>query len=149
MATNERIFLQKPPMYAVHDGVSDEAISPGEAVEVGGANDIQKQSTGGENAEVALAMVDRSQHKDRSDDWASGDTVEYAILQPGATAYVRLPTGGSEVNISKGEFLEFNGDGTFVSEGTGSAPNHRAVVALEAVDNSSGASEAFIKVRRV
>lgn len=149
MATNQRIFVRAPDPGHIYDDVSDEAISPGQLIEGGGSNDIQLQSTAGENCERAVAMVDRNTHGGRTDDWASGDTVEYAIAQRGDELYMRLGSGSSEYNISKWEFLEADGNGNLQSAGTTGDENDRLFQALEAVDNSGGSSEAFINVRAV
>lgn len=149
MATNDRIFLTRPDEDQVKDGISDVSIDPGHVVEIGGSNDIQKQSSAGGDGEKAVAMVNRAKHGKVSDSWASGDTVEYAIAQSGDEVQVRLGSGSAEHNISKGEQLEFAGDGTVQSQGTAGSGNHTKFVALEALDNSGGSSEKLIKARAV
>lgn len=145
--TNDRIFCQEPRR--IKSGISDVDLDPGHCVEKGGANDIQKQSTSGEDTSLQVVMVDRNKHGLVSDTWPSGDEVDYAVASPGDEVYLRLGSGSSEHNISKDEDLELAGDGTVQSAGTGSSPNKVVAQAKEALDNSGGSSEKLIKAEAV
>lgn len=128
---------------------ASEAITPGEMVEFGGSNDIQKHSTAGGNARKAFALENDLIGNSISDDYSSGDTVQVGVMPRGAQVQALLPTGGTEVNISKGQALESSGDGTLQAWGTNAdSGEHDNLIgyALEAVDNSGGSSEARIEI---
>lgn len=134
------------------EGEASEAITPGELVEFGGSNDIQRHSTAGDNARKAFALENDLIGDDISTDYDSGDTVQYGVFNQGAEVNALLPTGtASAVSISKGQALESAGDGTLQAYGTATESTPVNVdklvgYALEAVDNSSGSSEARIEI---
>lgn len=143
--------------YELKEAVASEAITPGELVEFGGSNDLQKHSTAGGNARKAFALENDLVGDDISTDYDSGDTVRYAVFPKGAEVNALLPTGtAASVSISKGDALESAGDGTLVkwdTAGQATDPSATPVevdqlvgYALESVDNSGGSSEARIEI---
>lgn len=126
---------------------ASEAFTPGELIELGGSNDVQKHSTAGGTAVGRFALEAEDYGNDLSDDYSSGETARILTARKGTEINALLPTGSSEVNISEGDLLESAGDGTLQANGTASDSDQNIVAeALEAVDNSGGASEARIRV---
>lgn len=141
------------------EGIASGTITPGYLVEFGGSNDLQAHSTAGGNARKAFALENDQVGNDIDDDYSAADSVRYAVCSSGDEIYALV--AASATAITKGAPLESAGDGTLrlhtppsqaVDEG-GSATytisqKHDAIVAyaLEAVDNSAGATEARIKV---
>jgi len=139
------------------EAVASEAITPGELIEFGGSNDIQKHSTAGGNARKAFALENDLVGDDISTDYDSGDTVQYGVFEQTAEVNALLPTGtAASVSISKGQALESAGDGTLVAWDTAGQATDPSLTpvqvnqivgyALEAVDNSGGSSEARIEI---
>lgn len=129
---------------------ASESFTPGELVELGGSNDVQKHSTAGGTSIKRFAMPADTYGNDKTDDYSSGETAEILTAHRGTQIHALLGTGSSEVNISESEFLESAGDGTLQAFGTATSNEDNIVAqAREAVDNSSGGSEARIKVEVV
>jgi glycerol kinase len=156
MAKPKTIVLKGTPLRK--EGVASEAITPGHLVEFGGVNDLRKHATAGGNARKAFA-VEYDPENEIDTACAAGDQVMYVTGHPGDEVYALVPAGA--VAIAKGDPLESNGDGTLrkhvapsqaVNEG-GTATytitqkvDGIVAYALEAVDNSAGASAVRISV---
>ncbi len=81
--------------------------------------------------------------------YTTGDRVRYVVAMTGAKIKAKLAASATAIVI--GDYLESAGDGTLrkVSTDTATSQDERNSVrfqAVEAVDNSSGSSEVFIKV---
>ena len=154
---NKTIILRGP--HNSFEGIASETVTPGHLVEFGGSNDIQKHSTQGGNVMPMFARENDIVGDDIDTDYSSGENLLYDAVGTGGEVYAWLVDGE---NVSKGDFLESNGDGTLrklvetssASDGTlGSSEtvysNKVVGVALEAVDLSASAntSNARIKVR--
>lgn len=124
-----------------------EDLDPGELVELGGSNDIQAHSEAGGFAQRWFLREQTENLGAGIDDTvASGDTGTVLRCSGGEKLQARLGTGGTEVNISKGDELESAGDGTLQAFGTATPSEDVVAVAAEAVDNSSASSESFIEI---
>lgn len=143
--------------YIRKEGETDEAVTPGHLVEFGGGNDIQKHSTAGGNARKAFALENDLVGDGIDDDYASGETVQYGVMERGAEVNALLGTGtAASVSISKGQAVESAGDGTvqaWDTAGQATDPSATPVevdqlvgYAIEAVDNSAGGSEVRIQI---
>lgn len=67
----------------------------------------------------AFVALDQSEHNLGVDDvYAAGDLVKAAHMQPGATAWMLIPSGQT---ISPGDLLQSNGDGKLKALGSGVA----------------------------
>jgi hypothetical protein len=84
-----------------------------------------------------------------TDQYAIGDQVLCMVCAPGAEVLMVLAASAAAIVI--GDYLESAGDGTVrlgVADAATDTAQRRAIVgmALEAVDNSGGGTEVFIKV---
>ena len=124
------------------EGEASAAITPGDLVEFGGANDIDVHGVAAGIARKAFALENDLVGDGIDDNYASGDTVQYGIFQPGAEVYAWLAYGE---NASIGSALVSAGDGTLAVVGSG----ENAVVvafAVEAKDNTTGGADVRIQV---
>lgn len=135
------------------------AITPGDVIEDGGANDIQRHSTADANAERRFAVESTLMgvepaglHIDR--DYATGETVREAYVPSGALIYAWLAAGE---NVAKGAELSSDGAGKLqaytapsLAATSGTAQGDAAVArAAEAVNNTAGTVPVRIKVRAI
>jgi hypothetical protein len=143
-----------------------EAITPGMLVEVvpsgGNAGKLRKHATASGNARAMFALeslvppVPGSTSSDQIDvNYASGDSVRWAIGRPGDEFYALVPAAAAA--IKDGDALVSNGDGTlkkYAAQATneGGAASYTIQVecvvayAAEDLDNSGGGTTARIKV---
>lgn len=124
------------------EGVTDEAITPGHLIERGGANDVQKHSSANGNALPAFALENDLVGDDIDDDYASGETVQYAVFAPGEEVNALLAYGE---NVSEGAALTSAGDGT-LHAAAGSDPDRIVGYAAEDKNNTTGGSAVRIAV---
>lgn len=125
------------------------AINPGHLVEITSADKVQVHGTAAANAQRAFAVENEVVGKGIDDAYATGDWVLYEVLQPGAE--IQAVLAASATAVARGAFLESAGDGTLRVLTTAAATSQASrasvvAVALEAVDNSGGGSEAYITV---
>lgn len=115
------------------------AITPGSLLELASATTIQVHSTSGGNALPMFALEDELQGKGIDDNIAASNKVQVWIPGRGDQVYAILKDGQ---NVSAGDFLESNGDGTLKKHSADSAgaveyPEVIVGVALEALDLSA------------
>lgn len=132
------------------DYVLSEAADPGMLMEFGGSDDVQKHSTanGGLNPVAVLREQKENDGAGVEDQVAASDLATILFPSPGDVVLVRLGFGSSEHTITVGEALESGGDGTVQSHGTAAGSGEEGtlkLVALEALDNSSGSATALLK----
>lgn len=123
------------------------AITPGHLITVNSSDQAVVHPTAGGNARKAFAVENDLIGNGIGDAYASGDTVQFEVYQPGDEVYALVPAAAAAIVI--GDALESNGDGTLVLEGTTTATGDTDIVvgyALEAVDNSGGGAVARIKI---
>ena len=134
------------------EGVTDEAITPGHLIELGGSNDVQKHSTSGGDAARMFALENDLVGDAYDDAYGSDDTVQYGVFENGAEVYAILTTGQT---ITKGKFLASNGDGTLKlhdesvdTSGTTEDVFVEAIVAqaMEAVTTTSAVARIRVEV---
>lgn len=128
------------------EGVTDEAVTPGHLLELGGGNDLQKHATAAGNAAPMFALENDLVGDGIDNAYAAGETVQYVIAQPGAVIYALLAYGE---NVAIGAMLESASAGALqASVADSSDVQTEAIVAraLEAVNNTTTDSEARIKV---
>ena len=147
---NRTIIVKGSGVHKEHQAAA--AVSPGHLVEMASATTVQVHSTAAGNAVAAFARENEIFGSDVNTAYAVNDRVLYTVLPPGAEVYARVAAGATAIAV--GDFLESAGDGTLrrVATSASTSQAQRASVvaqALEAVDNSGGASEAFIKVQIV
>lgn len=156
--------------YQRDDGQADGTITPGQLIEdngtnTDGANDVdlfQRVSTSAENIAVRVALELAKVGETISDDYSSGDYMEYRVMESGDEFYGLVFDGDNaaassadtsdNANISKGDRLvAYAGNGENgclrnLDTGDGDAEGAALVEAKEAVDNSSGSTPARIRV---
>ncbi len=119
---------------------ADAAITPG--------NLIERSATGYKKHSVAGALgttyADNQSSLNLGVDvaYAIGDLVEAIIGRPGTSVWALLPSGA---NITKGDKLGSNGDGTLHAVGGGT----EIARALESINNTAGPGTARIRVEIV
>lgn len=119
------------------------AITPGDLVEFGGANELQRHSTINGTARKAFALENDLVGLGIDDDYASGDVVQYGLFRSGEEVFALLAYGQS---VSKGDPLVSDGAGKLKAL-AGSAPSRVVGFALEAVNaNVSGAERIKVEV---
>jgi hypothetical protein len=126
------------------------AIMAGHLVEETTAGEVQGHSTAADGAQKLIALPNTANGNSTDVAYAVGETVRYGCFHSGQKAYMKLAAAATAVTI--GAALESAGDGTVRVLTTDAATddtqrNSVVAYAVEAVDNSGGATEAFIKVR--
>lgn len=126
------------------------AIKPGHLLEELAAGTVQEHSTAAGNTQRLVALTNLSNGGTIDDAYAVGETVRYGAFASGQEAFLRVAAGAAA--IANKAYLQSAGDGTVItlaaSAATSQAQRESVVgVALEAVDNSGGGTEVFIKVR--
>ncbi len=111
-----RIFLGPGAPLRREDGKTDETITPGYLLELGGGEDLQKHSTAGAAGTMPMfalepeGFISRGDTKLIDQDYVDGDTVSYVIAQRGDRIFAWLPATTDA--SAEGTLLESNGDGT-------------------------------------
>lgn len=124
------------------EGVTDEAVSPGDLLEYGGSNDVQKHSSANGSAQKMFALENDLVGDDIDDDYASGETVQIGHFVPGDRIQAWLAYGE---NVAKGAALTSAGDGT-LHAAAGSDPDRVVAYAAEAKNNTTGGAAVRIDV---
>lgn len=144
------IVRTRPDTVIYHEGKvkTGETINPGYLVE-GTADAYEPHGTAAGTASPTFAIENSYEGKGTETAYAAGSQVYLVTAQAGAVLYAKLAANATAVTA--GNFLESAGDGTLrkVSTDSATSQDERASVvakALEDVDNSSGDSEAFIKI---
>ena len=127
------------------------AVTPGDLLEITSSKKVQPHSTAGGAAQGKMVALETIHADGQGTDqininYASGDTVYYAMAQPGDVYYMWL--AGSE-NVSEGDYLESDGNGDLqaVTPGTDDTAGSLIAVAEEDLDLSATATHARIKAR--
>lgn len=126
------------------------AIKPGHLIEELAAGTVQEHSTAASNSQKLVALTNLANGGTIDDAYAVGETVRFGAFAPGQEAFLRVAAGAAA--IAKAAYLQSAGDGTVITLATDAATDdtqRESVIgtALEAVDNSGGGAEVFIKVR--
>ena len=125
------------------------ALSPGHLIKLNNAGKVLKHATAGGTLSPSFAVEYEYDTSDIATAYATGDRVRYVVATTGARIKGKLAASAAAIVI--GDYLESAGDGTLrkVSTDTATSQDERNSVrfqAVEAVNNSSGSSEVFIKV---
>ena len=134
----ETIFLKG--LYVQKEGQASAALSPGHLVERGGSKAFRKQSTEKGVCSVMFAVENDLIGKEITDAYAANDNVVVVYALPGAEINARV--AASATAIVANNALEAAGDGTVKKYTDGEIIGY----ALEAINNSTGTTEAFIKM---
>jgi len=124
-------------------------IKPGHLVEEVLAT-VQEHSTAAANAQKLVALTDTPVGGTIDDVYVVGATVRYGAFHAGQIGFLRLAASATAVIV--GTPLQSAGDGTVRIQTTDTATddtqrNSLVAYAVEAVDNSGGGTEVFLKVR--
>lgn len=129
------------------------AFSPGHLLEFNSTG-VRKHSVAKGNSRKAIAVENELLGKTIEDAYAINDNAHYVVFGSGDVGQVRVAAAAPA--IVKGDFLESAGDGTFrkitAPSQSGTTPfavtagGVALAVALAALDNSGGGSEAFLQV---
>lgn len=109
MATTYQTIILKNYLNIFEEYAAAAAITPGDLVELTSAGKVQRHSTADGNVLQMFAIEDALQGKGIDEDYATADVVRVWIPQRGDIVYARL---ADEQNVSIGDFLVSNGDGT-------------------------------------
>ena len=137
-AKPETIFLKGHQVQK--EGQASAALSPGDLVERGGSNDFRKQSTAKGVCSPMFAVENDLIGNEITDAYAANDNVVVVYALPGAEINARV--AASATAIVANDALAAAGDGTLKTLTDGQIIGY----ALEAVNNSSGSTEVFIKM---
>lgn len=135
--------------YIRKEYVAGVAINPGYLVEVQSDSTVDPHDVAATNAVPLFATENEVFGTDRTVAYAIGDLVMCDYMQPGSEIYAVLAASATAVIV--GTYLESAGDGTLRlvtarAATAESATRSLVAVALEAVDNSGGGTEAYVKV---
>lgn len=151
----KKILLKESGAEVYGGAAADAIITPGDLIEVS-ATGVIRHATAGGNAETMFAVNAADQNRDIDSDYAAGEDVPFVVAGRGSVINARVAAAAAAIDV--GDSLESAGDGTLrkhtpmaIDEG-GSAEltvnlNAIVAVAIEAVDNSGGASPVRIKAR--
>lgn len=127
----------------VNDKLAGGAITPGMLVERydygSGVSRFRAHSSAGGSGQRAVALDQPELNRTVDNAYATGDLVDVAILPPGSTAWMLIPSGQ---NIATGTNLESAGNGKLRAYSSGV----KLFQATESVNNSAGPSDARIRV---
>lgn len=137
-SNSEAIILRGNPIFK--EAQASSAINPGHFIEFGGTKDIQAQATAEADCQRSIALENDLIGKDINDAYATGDRVRYGSFHQGQEVNVKVAASASA--IVKGNDIEAAGDGTVRLRTSGTVIGY----ALNAVDNSSGTTETFLKI---
>ena len=134
------------------EGVTDEAITPGMLIELGGTYDVQKHSVADGPAARSWALENDLAGEGIDDDYASGETVQIGYFDTGDEVYAWLATsqtiavGDYLVSAGAGLLAEF--DPTVDTSATDAEVYRGNVVAraIEAVTTTSAAARLMVEV---
>jgi len=141
MADN-KIVLKHDGFILDEDGEVDSAsggVTPGDLVEKYGNSDYDVHGTaGGDSPAPRFARKAGELGETISDDHAAGDWLKVAYCQSGVVINANLADGE---DVTAGELLSSNGDGSLRSAEDGTAPDGESAAvarATEALNNTSG-----------
>ena len=118
------------------------AITPGFLLERDSTDKVKAHATAGGRSQRMFAIEDDLQGKGITDDYANGALIQYMVFKPGDLVNALI---ANDENISIGDYLSSNGDGTLkkmVEDSSATIKEEKEVaVAREACDmtGSSGA----------
>lgn len=133
------------------EGKAGGAITPGHLVDLNSSNAWVVHAVAAGASQKAFAIENDMVGKGIDDAYASGDWAQVRICSPGIEVYALVAAAATA--IAAGDYVESAGDGTVrkVTAGnpSGTPPVYAGIPvgkALEAVDNSAGATPARIRI---
>jgi hypothetical protein len=134
------------------ENVANETITPGHLITLNSSNKLIKHATAAGNTNATFAIENEVFGKGVDDNYVANDNVLYGIFQPGDEVLALVAASAGAIVI--GDYLESAGNGTLrkVATAAATADTGRASIiakALQAVDNSGGATPARILVEIV
>jgi hypothetical protein len=130
------IIFKGDPIHKEGDALA--SVKPGHLVELDSAGKVKKVGTAGKNTAVRVVRERDWIGEDTEATIPAGERVEYIVPRAGDEVYLRVPAAAAAIVI--GDSLQANADGTASKVSTGTP----LAMALSAVDNSAGASEAWV-----
>lgn len=116
-------------------------IKPGHQVNRDSSSNFAKNALAtGSDITTQIAVEDSLQGLGINDAYASGAVVMTYIPEAGDHVYVRVPAGAAAIVI--GDLLQLDNTGCFIKRAAGSSKG----TALDALDNSGGGTEVFIRM---
>lgn len=143
-------ILLKGEYEAYDEGIASGTIYPGMLIKrtaaagVGTSCTVAVHATAGGGGECAIAIENALYGETITDAYASGERVRFVTPQLGDWLYILVAAGAAAIVYN--DKLVSNGDGTFKKDTGTDVVFFRAE---EALDNSGGGTNAFIKARRV
>lgn len=135
-----------------YEGIANAAITPGDLVEVMSTGKLRRHATGSGPAAKAFAIYNYHVGKDLTQDYAANEWLQYDEVSSGSEVNCNVAISAPAIVI--GDKLESAGDGTVrkhvaLSGAFSGDPSAVALIgtAMEAVDNSAGATKVRIRMR--
>lgn len=127
-------------------------IKPGHLLQLESDGDVAIHAVAADNAPPYFALENDHVGGEIDDLYASGDVVQYVHANRGAEIYALVAAAATAIVV--GDYLESDGAGGLKKVATDAATDDTQRIsvvaqAVEAVDNSGGASAARIRVRVV
>ncbi len=125
------------------------AINPGYLLQLSADGDVDPHQTAAVNQSSMFAFENELEGSGITHAYVVGEQVLCMVCAPGVEVLAVLAASAAAIVI--GDYLESDGDGTVrlvVADAATDTAQRRAIVgmALEAVDNSGGGTEVFIKM---
>jgi len=148
-SSSDKIVLKKVVDYPFENAKLNEIASPGHLVELLSTGNIQKNDSGFADA-IGVLVENEAVSGEKTTAYASGDIASYCFLSTGMVIQARV--AASATAIAFGDRVGAVTGGTVGKLTIPPADLTNAQlgylgIALEAVDNSGGSEEAFIKIR--
>lgn len=116
------------------------ALSPGHIIKKNSSDQVLKHASAGAAGQVWVALEDRLIGRTKDDAYATAETVFYHIPQTGDWLYCRVAAAATAIALN--DPLTSDGAGC-LKKATGG--DIIVAYAREALDNSAGVSEAFVR----
>lgn len=138
MPSIQNIVLKGDPLRK--EALSSAVVTPGDLIEFDGSGAVQRHANAGQNAAPRFAVEEDFMGDEITDNYASGDRVQFVVARNGDEIYALLASGQ---NVTQGALLESAGNGALraatVPSGNAQVYTNAIVAAaLEDVDNSGG-----------
>lgn len=141
MAANRIVVKHEAVVY--EEAIASGILKPGHHIKLDTDGKVLKHATAGGKDSLMVAIEDSLQGKTITDAYAVGDLVRYEMLKHGDVFYGRVPAAAPAIVI--GDSLVADGTGCFIKLVT--STHHIYAEAIEALDNSAGGAEAFLKMK--
>lgn len=137
------IVLKVGSDFRTTERVAGAAVSPGHLVVLNSSDQLIKHNVSVGRALAMFALEKEYTANGITTAYASGDTVVAGEFDKNDEVYARVPAAAAAIVI--GDVLVSNGDGTLKK--VAASTDYGVAIALQALDNSAGGAEAFIKCK--